>query len=900
MATELSYPSISGVTGAPYISALSDTANIQDTINYLYYGSTKSATTTNGLYGMLTQLQSQINAVSSGINVHENVKWATTTTLAATYAAGSSDGSGGTGINATITFSATGVQKIDSTTTNLSLNDRVLVKDGVTADSGTSSKANGIYYVSTVPAVGVAGILKRALDSDNSIAGEMAEGDFLYITDGDTNANKAYILTTSSATGTGPSGTIKIGIDNITYTQFIGVGSYYVGTSAVQISPAAQTLNDITLSTPVIDVINSSSATSTSPSLYSNITSGTIAIGDAVTTGTIKIGATAAGAKNINIGTSTGTTTINGTLVAAAPAGSLTGSSLPSGITSASGLQIVGTIGTGTWQGTKIAIGYGGTNLTSYAKGDILYASATNTLASLPITGASDGWVLTYNSTSGIPEWRVVSSGSGFTGAGTSITNITGAASNNMTITSATSGNGNLSLLSAGSGTFSIATAASTTATTGTVTIKSGDVTVATNTGAGTVTVDTGARTGTGTNTLNLGNTNATTINIGTAASSSGTKAINIGTNGTTGSTTTITLGTTGGTTPTITLNGAVTLGTTGLVGPVSMDAFNTVSTTLNIGGAATTLTLGNTATAAQAVNMFTAATGGGTYNFVTAAASSNQTINIGTGAQSAATKTINIGTNTAAGGTTAINIGTNTTTTTSTTVSIGNNTASTTSNINLYGQSTVGKSTSSSSTGTVTGYPTTIATQSTSNTNAGALASVNGSNLTITSGDASLPAGLGIAISGNLTLDVGSASAPGGSTTTGTISIGTSQASGITLGKSGTNTTVSGKFGYTTDGGNVAQGTSATTTITLNATCGSFTLFSAARAAGASSTFTFTNSTISGNDILVFMHESGGTLGAYNVAASTSSGSATLTVRNLTAGSLTEAPTFRFIVIKA
>jgi len=244
MATALSYPTISGVSGAPYLSALTDTANIQDTINYLYYGSTKGPVVTDGVYGMLTKLQTQITGLQTGINVHESAKWATTTTLAAVYAAGTADASAGTGISATITFSATGVQKIDSTTTNIALNDRVLVKDGTTALSGTTSVANGIYYVTTAPAVGVAGILTRALDSDNSVAGEMSEGDFLYVTDGDTNANEAYMLTTSSATGTNPSGgqgAIKIGTDSVTFTQFIGVGSYYIGSTQAAIATAPAT-----------------------------------------------------------------------------------------------------------------------------------------------------------------------------------------------------------------------------------------------------------------------------------------------------------------------------------------------------------------------------------------------------------------------------------------------------------------------------------------------------------------------------------------------------------------------------------------------------------------------------------------------------------------------------------
>jgi len=327
MATALSYPTISGVTGAPYMSALTETANIQDALKYLYYGSTKGAVITDGIYGMLTKLQTQISAVQSGVNVHESAKFATTTTLAATYTAGTTDASGGTGIGATITFSSTGVQKIDSTTINLALNDRVLIKDGTTALSGTSSIANGIYYVSTAPAVGVTGILTRALDSDNSIAGEMAEGDFLYVSDGDTNANKGYILTTSSATGTGPAGSIRIGTDGVTYTQFIGVGSYYIGTTAAQIS-------------------------------------------------------------------------------------------------STSGQALSGVV----WNGTAIGPTYGGTNQTSYAKGDLLYASATNTLSKLSIS-PTDGYVLTANSTSGLPEWRASSGGGGgsFTG-GTLTSNLTLAA----------------------------------------------------------------------------------------------------------------------------------------------------------------------------------------------------------------------------------------------------------------------------------------------------------------------------------------------------------------------------------------------------------------------------------------------------------------------------------------
>jgi hypothetical protein len=46
-------------------------------------------------------------------------------------------------------------------------------------------------------------------------------------------------------------------------------------------------------------------------------------------------------------------------------------------------LTTLGTIGTGTWNGTKISEAYGGTNQTTYTLGDMLYSSASNTLSKL-------------------------------------------------------------------------------------------------------------------------------------------------------------------------------------------------------------------------------------------------------------------------------------------------------------------------------------------------------------------------------------------------------------------------------------------------------------------------------------------------------------------------------------
>ena len=77
---------------------------------------------------------------------------------------------------------------------------------------------------------------------------------------------------------------------------------------------------------------------------------------------------------------------------------------------------------------------------------------------------------------------------------------------------------------------------------------------------------------------IGVGPISGATVNIGTQASSSGTKAINIGTAGTTGSITTIVIGTTAGTTPTLTLNGSLTLGSHATAGFVKTNASGVVS----------------------------------------------------------------------------------------------------------------------------------------------------------------------------------------------------------------------------------------------------------------------------------------------------------------------------------
>jgi len=108
-------------------------------------------------------------------------------------------------------------------------------------------------------------------------------------------------------------------------------------------------------------------------------------------------------------------------------------------------------------------------------------------------------------------------------------------------------------------------------------------------------------------------------------------------------------------------------------------------------------------------------------------------------------------------------------------------------------------------------------------------------------------------------------------------------------------------KAGYITgEGGTVTQATNKSTGVTLNTKCGQITMTSAALAANTTVSFTLTNSTIAATDLLVLNHVSGGTAGAYNLNAQAGAGSASINVRNVTAGSLSEAVVIGFAVIKA
>ena len=189
--------------------------------------------------------------ISSGIHAHEAVKAATTANLSATYANGTSDASGGLGIGATLTASANGAISIDSY--SASANDRILVKNQ------TTQTENGVYKVTTVGDGGTAWVLTRAEDANNSPAGELNQGDFVFVLNGTVNANMGFVMT-ATGTSTNPTGAIKIGTDNVVYTQFTGAASI---TATAPLQKSGNTLS--------IDAASGSNAGSMSSAHYTKL-----------------------------------------------------------------------------------------------------------------------------------------------------------------------------------------------------------------------------------------------------------------------------------------------------------------------------------------------------------------------------------------------------------------------------------------------------------------------------------------------------------------------------------------------------------------------------------------------------------------------------------------------------
>jgi|688.fasta_scaffold06820_13 hypothetical protein len=155
-----------------------------------------------------------VESLAAGINWHEGVHAATTTALPSCVY-----GNGTAGVEAYLEASVNGAfPTIDGVTVEHLL--RVLVKNQADA------KQNGIYQLYTVGSGSTKWKLVRSSDANNSIAGQVAPGDSVYVLSGTTNANSGFALT---SIGTGTNRAIIIGTDNITWTLFAGAQTVLAG-----------------------------------------------------------------------------------------------------------------------------------------------------------------------------------------------------------------------------------------------------------------------------------------------------------------------------------------------------------------------------------------------------------------------------------------------------------------------------------------------------------------------------------------------------------------------------------------------------------------------------------------------------------------------------------------------
>jgi len=381
------------------------------------------------------------DSIASGLNYHQPVNYASTTTLPAyTY----NNGVGGVG--ATITANANGALSLGGGSPTAT--QRVLVKDEV----GGNAAYNGVYVVTQAGNGSTPFILTRATDYDTSGSGtnEVDQGDYILVLSG-TNASTAWVQQTALP--------IIIGTTALTFVQFNAPVTYSAGTG-LNLSPST-TFNisntgvtaasyGTASSVPTLAINAQGQVTSASNTSIaidtSQVTSGTfpnsrltnssvtvngtaISLGgsgtitavnpNALTIGTGLTGTSYDGSSPVTIALATSgvsaatygsasqvpvfavdaygrVTSVTNTSIAIsagavsglAPsattdttnAANITSGTLPSARLSGSytGITGVGTLTAGTWNGSTIGIGYGGTGLTATpTNGQLLIGNGT-------------------------------------------------------------------------------------------------------------------------------------------------------------------------------------------------------------------------------------------------------------------------------------------------------------------------------------------------------------------------------------------------------------------------------------------------------------------------------------------------------------------------------------------
>ena len=309
---------------------------------------------------------------AAGIHYHAPVRLESPDTVGNLNATYNQPGGAGVGVGATLTNAGTqAALVIDGVATVV--NDRILIYNQ------TNAAHNGVYTVTNIGSVSTNWVMTRATDADTyapSSPNSLGQGDAFFVSAGNTGAGETYVCNTV--------GVITFGTTAITFAQFSSAQVYSAGTGL--------TLTNTTFSLANTGTAGTYGSASQVPVFTTN------AQGQVTTVTDTAIAIAAGAVSGLAPSATTDTTNASNITTGTLPTGRLTGSY--------TGVTGVGTLTAGTWNGSTVAAAYGGTGLSTFVAGDLIYADSSSTLARL--ADVAVGNALISGGASADPSWGKV------------------------------------------------------------------------------------------------------------------------------------------------------------------------------------------------------------------------------------------------------------------------------------------------------------------------------------------------------------------------------------------------------------------------------------------------------------------------------------------------------------